>query len=46
MLVCATGSRLDNTGKALESGSLRYEVGVTYTGGRWLVSEYVPLGSP
>jgi hypothetical protein len=46
IIVCATGSRLDNTGTALESGSLRYEVGVTYTGRRWLVSEYVPLGSP
>jgi hypothetical protein len=46
MIVCATGTRLDNTGKALESGPLRYEIGVSYTGDRWLVSEYVPLGSP
>ncbi len=44
MLACATGSRLDNSGKVSASGTLRYEVGVTYTGGRWLVSEFVAAG--
>jgi hypothetical protein len=43
MLVCATGYRLGDSGKSLDSGPVRYEVGVSYTGGRWLVDEFVPL---
>jgi hypothetical protein len=45
MLVCATGYRIDNTGKTVAAGGLRFEIGVTYTGHRWLVSEYLALVS-
>jgi hypothetical protein len=45
MLVCATGYRIDDDGKTAASGGLRFEIGVSYTRGRWLVSQYLPLAS-
>jgi hypothetical protein len=45
LLVCATGYQVGNTGGSISSGPVRYEVGVQFTGGRWLVSEYQSLDS-
>jgi hypothetical protein len=43
LLVCATGYELVDGTRAPQSGTERFEVGVTRTGGRWLVSEYLAL---
>jgi hypothetical protein len=45
LLVCATGYQVGNTGGSISSGPVRYEVGVQFIGGRWLVSEYQSLDS-
>lgn len=45
LLVCATGYSVRATGKQPLSGTERFEVGVEFVGGRWLVSSYVALPS-
>lgn len=45
LLVCATGYSVQAKGSRQQSGTERFEVGVRYVGGRWLVSEYLALPS-
>jgi hypothetical protein len=45
LLVCATGYSVQAQGSRQQSGTERFEVGVQYVRGRWLVSEYLALPS-
>ena len=45
LLVCATGYSLQPGSTAPKSGTERFEVGVEFVKGRWLVSEYLALPS-
>ena len=45
LLVCATGLLAPARQPAPKSGTERFEVGVEYVKGRWLVSEYLALPS-